>query len=61
MRAGIREILGPIDPEPAWATVWHLWTVVVPRRSLAGCLVWGRVWRRYDGRGWIYKQFVEYS
>jgi hypothetical protein len=24
-------------------------------------LLWGRVWRRHDGRHWIYKKFVEYD
>jgi hypothetical protein len=47
--------------KPAWAEVWHLWTVVIPRRSIAGRLVYGKVWRRHDGRRWIYKKFVEYA
>jgi hypothetical protein len=46
---------------PAWAQVWHLWIVIVPRRSITGRLVVGRVWRRRDGRHWIYKRFVEYT
>jgi len=46
---------------PAWAQVWHLWTVIIPRRSITGRLVVGRVWRRHDGRYWIYKRFVEYT
>jgi hypothetical protein len=46
---------------PAWVGVWHLWTVVIPRRSIAGRLVYGKVWRRHDGRRWTYKKFVEYS
>lgn len=45
---------------PAWAEVWHLWTIVVPRRSITGRLLYGKVWRRHDGRRWIYKKFVEY-
>ena len=44
---------------PAWVGVWHLWTVVIPRRSIAGRLVYGKVWRRHDGRRWTYKKFVE--
>ena len=44
-----------------WAGVWHLWTVVVPRRSITGRLLWGKVWRRHDGRHWIYKKFVEFN
>jgi len=45
--------------KPAWVGVWHLWTVVIPRRSIAGRLVYGRVLRRHDGRRWTYKKFVE--
>jgi hypothetical protein len=40
-------------------TIWHLRTVIVPRRSMAGRLVYGRVWRRHNGRRWIYKRFVD--
>jgi len=47
--------------KPAWAEVWHLWRVTIPRRSIAGKLLIGRVWRRHDGRRWIYKRFVEYD
>jgi hypothetical protein len=47
--------------KPAWAEVWHLWTVVIPRRSITGRLLVGRVWRRHDGRRWIYKRFTEYA
>jgi hypothetical protein len=46
---------------PAWANVWHLWRVVLPRRTITGKLVQGKVWRRHDGRRWIYKRFVEYD
>jgi hypothetical protein len=49
------------EHSPAWADVWHLWTVVVPRRSITGRLVCGKVWRRRDGRRWIYKKFIEYA
>jgi hypothetical protein len=35
--------------------------VFFPRRSITGKLVRGRVWRRHDGRRWIYKRFVEYD
>jgi hypothetical protein len=45
----------------AWADVWHLWNVVVPRRSITGRLVFGQVWRRRNGRRWIYKKFVDYA
>jgi hypothetical protein len=49
------------QPAPAWVNSWHVWTVIIPRRSIAGRLVWGTVWRRWDGRHWTYKKFVEYS
>jgi hypothetical protein len=45
--------------KPAWANVWHVWTVIIPRRSITGRLVFGQVWRRHDGRRWIYKKFSE--
>lgn len=47
--------------KPAWADVWHLWTVIIPRRTITGRLAAGKGWRRHDGRGWIYKKFVEYD
>ena len=50
-----------LTAKPAWAEVWHLWTVVIPRRSITGRLLVGRVWRRHDGRRWIYKRFTEYA
>jgi hypothetical protein len=49
------------SPYPEWAQVWHLWTVIIPRRAISGQLVYGKVWRRHDGRGWIYKRFIEYT
>jgi hypothetical protein len=33
-----------------WTEIWHLWTVIVPRRSINGQLVSGKVWRRHAGR-----------
>jgi hypothetical protein len=48
-------------PSPAWAEAWHIWTVIIPRRSITGRLVHGTVWRRCDGQHWIYKKFVEYD
>ena len=53
------QLLG-VSPKPAWAEVWHLWRVILPRRSISGRLVRGQVWRRHDGRRWIYKEFTEY-
>ena len=32
------------EPKAAWAGVWHLWTVILPRRSITGRLVFGKVW-----------------
>ena len=46
-----------LSPRAAWAEVWHVWTVIMPRRSITGRLVHGKVWRRHDGRRWIYKKF----
>jgi hypothetical protein len=40
---------------------WHLWTVIIPRRSISGKLVFGQVWRRRHGAKWVYKKFVEYA
>jgi hypothetical protein len=51
-------ILG-LSPKPTWAEAWHLWRVIFPRRSISGRLLAGQVWRRHDGRRWIYKKFVE--
>jgi hypothetical protein len=53
------QMLG-LSAKPGWAQIWHLWTVIIPRRSITGRIVFGRVWRRHDGRHWIYKKFVEY-
>ncbi|SRR6266536_3636153 len=50
-----------LNPKPAWAEVWHLWKVIVPRRSITGKLLVGQVWRCHDGRRWIYKKFTEYN
>lgn len=48
--------------QPAtWAEVWHLWTVFIPRRTITGRLVYGKVWRRNNGRRWIYKRFIEFD
>jgi hypothetical protein len=49
-----------LQPEPTSTDVWHLWKVIFPRRSITGRLVYGKVWRRHDGRRWIYKKFVAY-
>ena len=53
-------VMMDMSPQPAWTEAWHLWTVFVPRRSITGRLVHGQVWRRRDGRHWIYKKFTEF-
>jgi hypothetical protein len=42
----------------ATTTAWHLCTVIIPRRTITGRLVRGKVWRRHDGRHWLYKKFI---
>jgi hypothetical protein len=49
------------DLGQAWSDAWHLWRIIIPRRSITGRLVWGMVWRRNRGGRWVYKKFVEYS
>jgi hypothetical protein len=44
---------------PARVDAWHLWTVIISRRSISRRLVWGM--RRRSGRRWAYKKFVDYS
>ena len=44
-----------------WSDAWHLWRIIIPRRSITGRPVWGTVWRRNWGGRWVYKKFVEYS
>src|SRR4029078_13689667 len=41
---------------PAMTSSWHLWTVIIPRRTITGRLVRGQVWRRHDGGHWLYKK-----
>jgi len=50
-----------MNPPTTWTETWHLWTVIVPRRSITGRLVRGKVWRRHDGHRWIYKKFIEHA
>jgi hypothetical protein len=60
--SGRREIVGPATGgKPAWAEVWHLWRVILPRRSITGRILYGQVWRRHNGRQWIFKKFDEYD
>jgi hypothetical protein len=51
-------MLGP-KQRPPYEEVWHLRTVIIPRRSITGHLLWGTVLRRRDGSQWIYKKYVE--
>jgi hypothetical protein len=44
-----------------WSDAWHLWRIIIPRRSIAGRLVWGMVCRRNRGGRWVYKKFIKYS
>ncbi len=46
---------------PAWAQVWHVRRIIIPRRAIDGQLVWGIVWRRHDGRQWIYKPLTGFD
>jgi hypothetical protein len=47
--------------EVHWSQLWHLWFLLVPSRGIDGQFLVGRVWRRYDGRQWIYKRLTEYD
>jgi hypothetical protein len=47
-----------LNRHAAKPTTWHLRRVIMPRRSITGRLVRGQVWRRHDGRRWLYKKFV---
>ena len=52
------QMLG-LSVKPAWAQTWHLSRVIIPRRSITGRVVFGKVWRRHDGRHWIYKKVID--
>ena len=54
----VLRMLGP-KQRPPYEEVWHLWTVVIPRRSITGRWLYGRVLRRRDGGRWIYKNYIE--
>jgi hypothetical protein len=47
-----------LSQRPATTRAWHLHTVIIPRRTITGRLVCGQVWRRYDGRRWLYKKVI---
>jgi len=40
--------------KPPGIEYWHVWSTAIPRRSITGSVVWGPVWRRYDGDRWQY-------
>ena len=44
---------------PPYEEVWHLWSVLIPRRTITGRLVWGMVLRRRDDGRWIYRKYIE--
>ncbi|HSL80921.1 MAG TPA: hypothetical protein VK877_14800 [Pseudolabrys sp.] len=44
---------------PPYEEVWHLWSVLIPRRSITGRLVRGTVLRRRDDGRWIYRKYIE--
>ena len=50
-----------LSSKPAWAQAWHLRRVIIPRRTITGRLVFGKVWRRHDGRHWLYKAVIKSS
>ncbi|MFZ0095146.1 MAG: hypothetical protein WAK97_14610 [Pseudolabrys sp.] len=54
----VLRILAP-KQRPPYEEVWHLWTIIVPRRSITGRLLWGTVLRRRDDGQWIYKKYME--
>jgi hypothetical protein len=61
MIASKHDVLRMLVPKqrPPFEEVWHLWTVIIPRRSITGRLLWGTVLRRRDDGHWIYKKYIE--
>jgi hypothetical protein len=59
--ASKHDVLRLLAPKqrPPYEEVWHLWTVIIPRRSITGRLLWGTVLRRRDDGQWIYKKYIE--
>jgi hypothetical protein len=55
----VRLRVSGLSPKPASMNVWHMWTIIMPRRSITGRLLFGQVWRRRDGRHWVYKKFIK--
>ena len=54
---GVLRLLAP-KRRPPYEEVWHLWMVIIPRRSITGRLLWGTVLRRRDDGRWIYKKYT---
>src|SRR3974377_212286 len=46
-------------PRPSYLEAWHLRTVIIPRRSITGRLLWGTVLRRRNNRRWFYKKYAK--
>jgi hypothetical protein len=59
--ANKHDILRILSPKHRFSydEVWHLWRVIIPRRSITGRLLWGTVLRRRDNGRWIYKKYIE--
>lgn len=57
--ASKHDVLRMLVPKqrPPFEEVWHLWAVIIPRRSITGRLLWGTVLRRRDDGRWIYKKY----
>jgi hypothetical protein len=51
--------VGATKQRPPYEEVWHLWSVIIPRRSITGRLVRGTVLRRRDDGRWIYRKYIE--
>jgi hypothetical protein len=58
--ASKHDVLRIVAPRqrPPYEEVWHLWSVIVPRRSITGRLLWGTVLRRRDDGRWIYRKYM---
>lgn len=56
-----RDVIQTLNPTATRNENWHVWPVTIPRRSITGRLVWGTVFRRWDGRRWVYKRYIESS
>jgi hypothetical protein len=59
--ASKHDVLRMLVPKqrPPYEEAWHLWMVIIPRRSITGRLLWGTVLRRRNDGRWIYKKYME--